>query len=123
MLREVNDILGQILLVAFFAVMFITPLVVVVLSIVNFRRDKVRQVKTVFQSLGALAIWVFLTFVMVMIFFMTVFSDPGNSSRANEWSANIIYFGGNLLYFLMGCVLIVWTRGQTKRMPPMGISC
>jgi len=123
MSRQVNDILGQILLLAFVAVMVITPLAILVLGIINFRRNKMRQVKSVLQALGALAVWVFLSFVIMMIFFMTVFSYPVNSSRANEWSANIIYFGCSVIYFLVGGVLIVWTKSQTKRMPAMGISC
>jgi Na+/H+ antiporter NhaC len=123
MSRQVNDILGQILLVAFFAVMVITPLVILVLGIVNCRRDKMRQVKSVLQLLGALAIWIFLTFVIVMIFFMTVFSYPVNSSRSNELIANSIYFGGSFVYFLVGVVLIYWTKRQTKRMPAMGVFC
>jgi protein-S-isoprenylcysteine O-methyltransferase Ste14 len=121
--RQVNDILGQMLIVAFFAVMMIIPLVIMVLGIMNFRRDKMRQVKSVLQALGALAIWTFVTFVMVMIFFMTVFSYPVNSSRSNELIADAIYFGGSFIYFLIGGVLVYWTKRQMKRMPAMGLSC
>jgi len=123
MLRHANDTLGQILVVLFFAVMCITPLVILVLGTLNFRRDKMRQAKNALQALGALAIWAFLTFVIVLIFFMTVFSYPVTSSRANELTANAIYIGGCFVYFLIGGVLIYWTRRQTRAMPPMGLSC
>ena len=123
MLRPLNDILGQILIVAFFAVMVITPFVIVVLGIVNLSRDKLRQAGRVVQAVAALAIWGVLSFVIVMVFFMTVFSYPVNSSPSNEIKANAIYITGCLIYFVVGGALIYWTKRQTKRMPSVGISC
>jgi hypothetical protein len=116
--RQVTDILGQILLVLFFAVMVITPLIIVVLGIVNLRRDKLHQGVIVLQAVAALAVWTILSFSLVMIFFMTVFEY-----QHNEPIGTVIYVGGCLIYFLVAGVLIFWTRRQTKRMPPMGLSC
>jgi hypothetical protein len=121
--RPANDILGQILLVAFFAIMVITPLIILVLAIVNVQRDSLRLGKSILQAVGALAIWTCLSFVIVMIFFMTVFSYPINASPSNEMKANGIYVGGTLVYFIVSGALIYWTKSQTKRMPFLGLSC
>jgi hypothetical protein len=123
LLRHANDILGQILVVAFFAVMVITPLIILVLAFVNVRRDTMRQGKSILQAVGALVIWVCLSFVIVMTFFMTVFSYPINESRSNEIKANAIYIGGIIFYFIVSGVLVYWTKSQTRRMPALGLSC
>jgi hypothetical protein len=123
LLRHANDILGQILVIAFFAIMVITPLIILTLGIVNLLRDTSKRGKSILQALGALAIWVGLSFAMVMVFFMTVFSYPGTGSPSNEMKANAIYIGGTFIYFIVSGALIYWTKSQTKRMPPMGLSC
>jgi hypothetical protein len=123
LLRHANDILGQILVIAFFAIMVITPLIILVLAIVNLRRDTPRQGKTILQAVSAVVIWACLSFVIVMIFFMTVFSHPGTGSPSYEMKANAIYIGGTFIYFIVSGALIYWTKSQTKRMPPMGLSC
>jgi len=103
--------------------MGVTPLVILVLGVLNFRRDKMRQAKSALQALGALAIWGFLTYVVVLIFIMTVYSYPVNASHDNDLKANAIYFGGCFIYFLAGGALIYWTKRQKRRMPAMGLSC
>ena len=117
------DILGQIFFVLFVAIMVITPLVILVLGIVNFRRDKLHQGVIVLQAVAALAVWIILSFAIVMIFFMTVFEYPAYKSHSNEVIGTAIYVGGSLIYFLVSSVLIFWTKRQTKRMPAMGVSC
>ncbi|MDX6444807.1 MAG: hypothetical protein QOH71_1881 [Blastocatellia bacterium] len=123
MLRHANDILGQILVIAFFAIMVTTPLIILTLGIVNLLRDTSKRGKSILQAVGALAIWVCISFAMVMVFFMTVFSYPGTGSPSNEMKANGIYIGGTFFYFIVSGALIYWTKSQTKRMPPMGLSC
>lgn len=90
--------------------MVITPLAILVLGVVNFRRDKLRQGVIVLQAVAALAVWTILTFVIVMIFFMTVFEYPAYRSRADEIKSTAIFVGGSLIYFLVGGVLIFWTK-------------
>lgn len=123
MSRQVSDIIGQILFVLFFAVMGITPLVIIVLGIVNLRRDKLHQGVIILQAVAALAVWAILSFALVMIFFMTVFEYPAYKSQSNETISSAIIVGGILIYFLVSGVLIYWTKRQTKRMPAMGLSC
>ena len=118
--KQVNDILGQILLVVFFAVMVVTPLLILVLGIVNFRRDSLRQARSILQ---ALAIWACLTFILIMVFIMVTFQFPAYVSQANELMGTVIFIGGSLIYALVGGALIYWTKRQTKRMPAMGVSC
>jgi hypothetical protein len=103
--------------------MVITPLIILVLAFVNVRRDTMRQGKSILQAAGALAIWVCLSFVIVMIFFMTVFSYPVNESPSNGMKANAIYIGGTVFYFIVSGALIYWTKSQTRRMPALGLSC
>ncbi len=118
-----TDILGQVFFVLFLAVMIITPLIILVLGIVNFRRDKFRQGLIILQAVAALAIWTILSFAIVMVFFMTVFQYPAYRSQADNLASTAIFLGGGFFYFLLGGVLIYWTKRQTKRMPGTGISC
>lgn len=103
--------------------MAITPLIILVLGIVNFRRDKMRQAAIILQAVAALAIWTILSFVIVMIFFMTVFEYPAYRSQADNLKSTAIFLDGGFFYFLVAGVLIYWTKRQTKRMPGMGLSC
>jgi hypothetical protein len=121
--RQISDILGQILLIVFFAVMVITPLAIVVLGIVNLTREKLRQGVIILQAVASLVVWIILTFALIMIFFMSVFQYPAYKSQANEVISTAIFVGGSLIYFLVSAVLIFWTRRQTRRMPAMGVSC
>jgi hypothetical protein len=57
LLRQANDIIGQILLVAFFVIMGGVPLTIVVLAIINVARAVTRQITLVLQTLVALAHW------------------------------------------------------------------
>ena len=123
MLRHVNDVLGQILVLLFFAVMVITPLVILVLGIVNLRRDKLHQGVMALQAVAALAVWTILSIATVTIFIMVTFEPPTYKSHPSEALSNAIYVGGILIYFLVSAVLIFWTKRQTKRMPAMGLSC
>jgi len=121
--RQLSDILGQISVFLFFAVMVITPLVILVLGIVNFTRDKLRQGVIILQAVAALAVWIILSFVIVMVFFMTVFEYPAYRSQSDNLKSTVIFTAGGLLYVLVSAVLIYWTKRQTKRMPGMGLSC
>lgn len=123
MSRQLTDILGQISVFLFFAVMVITPLVILVLGIVNFTRDKLRQGVIILQAVAALAVWIILSFVIVMVFFMTIFEYPAYRSQSDNLKSTVIFTAGGLLYFLVSAVLIYWTMRQTKRMPGMGVSC
>jgi len=107
----------------FFGVMVITPLVILVLGIVNFTRDKLRQGLIILQAAAALAVWIILSFVIVMVFFMTVFEYPAYRSQSDNLKSTVIFAAGGLLYFLVSAVLIYWTKRQTRRMPGMGVSC
>jgi hypothetical protein len=103
--------------------MVITPLIILVLGIVNFTRDKLRQGVIILQAVAALAVWIILSFAMVMIFFMTVFEFPAYRSQSDNLKSTVIFVVGGLVYFVVSGVLIFWTKRQTKRMPAMGISC
>jgi hypothetical protein len=123
LLRGLNNFLGPILVVVFFAVMVLTPLIILVLGIMNFRSDSLRQTRNALQALAAIVIWSVLTFIIVMICFMTVFQFPAYKSQSDEIISTAIFFGGGLIYILVGGVLIYWTRRQKRRMPGMGVSC
>jgi phage-related holin len=121
--KQALNILEQITAVVFFGAMGITPLVILVLGIINYRRDSLRQAKSALQALGALGIWAGLTSAVFMIFIMTVFSYPAHNSHSNQVKVNVITTVGTLIYTLAGAALIYWTKRQTRRMPPMGFSC
>jgi len=102
----------------FFAVMVITPLLIVVLGIVNLTRDKLHQGVIILQAVAALIVWTILTVAIVSAFIMVTFEPP-----KNKVLTDVVFGGGILIYFLVSAVLIFWTRRMTKRMPPMGFSC
>src|ERR1700730_18449023 len=121
--RQVTDILGQIQVILFFAVMLIPPLVILVLGIVNLRRDKLHQGVMVLQAVAALAVWTILSIATVTFFIMITFEAPKYYSQPNDVLINAIFIGGILIYFLVSAVLIFWTKRQTKPMPGLGVSC
>jgi hypothetical protein len=120
---RINDILGQILVLLFFAVMVITPLVILGLGIVNLSRDKLHQGVIILQAAAALAVWTILSFAIVMIFVMVTFEPLTYKSQPSEALNNAVFVGGILIYFLVSAVLIFWTRRQTQPMPGLGVSC
>ena len=123
MSKQLSDFLGLVVVYAFFGVMGLTPLIVLGLGIVNFVRDSANWVKIALQALGALAIWISLTFILVMVFFMTVFEYPAYRSQADNLKSTAIFGVGIAVYFLIAAVLIYWTIRQRIRRPPMGVSC
>ena len=123
MSRQVSNLLGEVFFVLYFAVMVITPLVIVVLGIVNVRREKLQQGVSVLQAAVALVMWVILSIATVSAFIMATFSYPVNTTRSNEIMSNVIFIGGGAIYVLVSAVLIFWTRHTTRRRPGMGVSC
>jgi uncharacterized membrane protein len=123
LLKQANQLLGQIDEVVFFAAMGITPLVILVLGIVNFRRDRLHQAKSALQALAAMVIWACLTFTLIMIFIMVTFRFPAYVSQANELKGTAIFIVGSLIYVVAGGALIYWTKRQTKPWPAAGVSC
>jgi len=103
--------------------MAITPLIIIVLGIVNLSRDKLHQGVIILQAVAALAVWTILSFAIVMIFIMVTFEPLTYKSQPNQTLNNALFVGGILIYFLVSAVLIFWTRRMTKRMPGMGVSC
>jgi len=101
--------------IAFLVVMCATPLVILVLGIVNVVRESLFRATVVVQALAALAIWTFLTVVILSIFFMTVFEYPAYRSSADELKSTAIFGGGAAIYFLTAALLIFWTIRQRKR--------
>ena len=114
LLRQANDFIGQILLVAFFVIMGGVPLTILVLALINVARAVTRQVTIVLQTLVALALWAFLTYVIVMIFIVIVFSLPYPLSRADELKSTAVFIVACLIYSAAGAALIFWTKAQAK---------
>jgi protein-S-isoprenylcysteine O-methyltransferase Ste14 len=109
--------------IAFFIVMFGTPLVILLLGVLNFRRDSMRQARSALQALAALAIWAILTFIFVGVNLMLPFTVHYPATHADDLKFVAVAFGGGLIYALVGGALIYWTKRQTKRRPAMGVWC
>jgi hypothetical protein len=116
-LRQVNDILGQISLIGFCVVAGLTPVVILVVSIVNFARFAARRVAILLKTLAALAIWVFLTFGFIMAFMVLVFPGPGYAARtqSDDLKVTVIFIVAIVIYALAGSGLIYWIKRQGKR--------
>jgi hypothetical protein len=108
MLRHANDIIGQILFVVFFIIMGVIPLGILILGILNFVRAITRRGTIVLQALAALLIWAFLSYVLIMIFIMVVFSQVG------DLKTTAVVMVRCLIYAAAGAALIYWAKRQTK---------
>lgn len=114
MSRQVSNLVGETIVIVFAIVAGGTPIVVLVLSILSFTRIKTRRVAIALKALAALAIWGFLTFVVVTLFIMVVFQWPAYTSSANELMDTAIFIVGLLIYALAGSALIYWMKRQAK---------
>jgi hypothetical protein len=122
-LRQASDILGQILVIGFFVIAAVTPIMILVLSILNFTRYPARRTAITLKALAALAIWAGLTFLLIMVFIMVVFQFPSYVSQSNALIETVIFVVGALIYALVGGGLIFWMKRQSKPMPAIGLSC
>ena len=114
LLRHANDILSQIFLVVFFIIMGAVPLTILVFGVSNFARAVTRRGTIVLQALAALLIWAFLTYVIVMILIVVIFSLPYPLSSADELKSTVVFIVATLIYAAAGAGLIVWTKRQAK---------
>ena len=114
LLRQANDIVGQVLLVFFFIVLGATPLTILILGIVNFVRAFTRRGTIILQALVALIVWLVLTYALVMIFIVVVFSLPYPLSAADELKGTGLFFVACLIYAAVGAALIYWTKVQAR---------
>lgn len=113
-MTHANDIIGQILLVAFFAIMIAIPLAILTLGIVNFVRAITRRGTIVLQVLVAIAAWTVLTYLLFLVFIMVVFSLPYPLSHTDELKSTAVFLIGCLIYAAVGALLVYWTRRQAK---------
>lgn len=114
LLRHANDIVSQIFIVIFFVIMGAIPLAVLVLGVLNFVRALTRRGTIVLQALAALAIWTFLTYVIIMILVVVIFSLPYPLSPANELKSTAVFIVACLIYTAAGAALIFWTKRQVS---------
>jgi hypothetical protein len=116
-LRQASGILGQILLIGLFVIAGVTPVIILVLSILNFTRYTARRTAITLRALAALAIWACLTFILIMVFIMVVFQFPSYVSQSNALIETVIFVVGALIYALTGGGLIYWMKRQSKLSP------
>jgi len=114
LLRQANDIIGQVFLVAAFFIMTGVPLAILILGVVNFIRAATRRGTIVLQALAATVIWIFLTYAIVMILIVIIFSLPYPLSSADEIKSNVVFIIGFVIYTAAGLVLVYWTKAQAK---------
>lgn len=115
-MERAYDILG----IGFLIIAAGATLVILILGVLNFTRDRPRRAPIVGQALAALAIWTVLTLVMFFanIVYMLVFEYGFMEGKTlkSPATAALIIGGGSLIYVLAGGVLIYWTKRQTKRL-------
>ena len=62
----------------------------------------------------ALIVWLVLTYAIVMIFIVVVFSLPYPLSPADEWKGTGLFAVACLIYAAVGAALIYWTKVQAR---------
>jgi protein-S-isoprenylcysteine O-methyltransferase Ste14 len=120
LLNKANDIVGQILLVIFFGLMGAVPLGVLILGVINFIRAVTRKGTIVLQVLAAMAVWFVLSYVIVMIFIVVVFSFQYPLSDDDNLKSTAIVMLGTVIYAAVGAALIYWTKRQAKLSATIG---
>lgn len=113
-MRHANDIVGEILLVAFFVIMAATPLAILTFGIINFVRAQTRRSTIVLQGLMAIAAWTILSYVIFMLFIVIVFSFPYPLSTADELKSTGLFLLGCAIYTAVGALLVFWTKRQAR---------
>lgn len=94
------------------------PLTIIVLAIINVARAVTRQITVLLQALVSLALWIVLTYVVIMIFIVIVFSLPYPLTRADEVKSTATFLVSCLIYSAAGAALIYWIRIQARLSRP-----
>ena len=115
LLKQAHDIIGLVFIYAAFAIMAAVPLVILILGTFNFVRAATRRGTIVLQALAAIVIWIFLTYVIVMILIVIIFSLPYPLSTADELKSTAVFIIGCVIYSAVGAGLILWTKAQGPR--------
>jgi predicted cobalt transporter CbtA len=90
------------------------PLTVLVLGIINFVRALSRRGTIILQALVSLVLWMVLTYAIVLIFFMIVFSQKYPVSPTDELKTTAGAILATVIYAAAGVALIYWTKRQAK---------
>lgn len=111
------DIIGLVAIYAMLFVALLTPIFIVVQSILNFRRASQARGSVIFKALSALIIWVVLSCGMMFMSFVTIYSaahaiEPDTAGRGVALSFLVL----GLIYVLAGGALAYWVRHQPKWM-------
>lgn len=107
-----EDILGQIIIVAFMIVCVGFPLYVIVQSIINLVRASDGRGAIVLKALVVLGVWAVLTMIVVFIPFMFVF-EPISSNRVTaDRFMNVLAIVLTLIYIAVALALGYWVRLQ-----------
>lgn len=114
LLRQANDIIGQVSLVVAFLIMTGLPLALLILGTINFARAVTRRGTIVLQVLTSIGIWIFLTYAIAMILIVIIFSIPYPLSPADELKSTAVFILGCVIYTVVSGALIFWTRAQAK---------
>lgn len=114
LLRQAHDIVGLVFLYGAFAIMAAVPLVILILGTFNFFRAVTRRGTIVLQALTAIVIWIFLTYAIVMMLIVIIFSLPYPLSPADEFKSTAVFIIGCVIYSAVGAALILWTKAQAK---------
>jgi hypothetical protein len=113
-LRQANDVVGQVLIVVFLIVQNVTPLAILLLATINFVRGFRRRGAIILQALASLAIWLFLSYAFVMISFKVVISPPYPVPSGDDWKSAGLLLIAFLIYTFACLGLIYWTKVQSK---------
>lgn len=90
------------------------PLAVLALGIINFIKATSRRGTIVLQAFASLAIWIFLTYAVVLIFLMIVFEVPHPQTETQELKTTGWFLLGGFIYTIAGAALVYWTKAQAR---------
>jgi hypothetical protein len=111
------DIAGQITLYGFFFTACATPIAVLALAILRFIQSDKPRYGFALKGLAALLIWGVLTFVVISLFIVIVFSVTYDqaSREAVDLKMTIVFALVCWIYALAGGGLVYWVQRRAKR--------
>ena len=115
-----QDLVVNAAVIGFLIIAGVILLVILILGILNFARDRARRATLVLQALGAVIIWIVLTFVIFFVdlgyLVMFEFAAMHDGKKYESPARTALLIGLSfLIYILAGGALIYWTKRQTRR--------
>src|SRR5947209_7422272 len=104
------SIIQRVVIQGFVLTAILTPILIIAVSIIKYRRVCRDKYGFTFKALAALCIWIVLTFGMMFIHFTVSWAlyHPAEQLDPKNWCPPNTFIGLHLVYLSLGCLLAYW---------------